>query len=335
MKDKLKEAFDQIHAEEKLKEHTKSFLAAAVKEDGEKTVTRKKSYVSSALLSAALLVLVVGLGGCYFFFTPASVISIDVNPSLELGINRWERVVSVKGMNEDGEAVAESVNVRYLPYGEAVEAILDCDAMAGYVTKEDVTAVSVIGDDEAVCSQMVETIEKNMSSHHGNTYCCHASSDQAAQAHELELSYGKYLAYLELKELDPSVTVEDIRSLSMREIRQWIADLESLDEDGDSGNLDEDEAEIDDSGNDDSSSDDGNAAGNGVGYGNGAGNGSGNENEAGNQNGNGNSSGNGNGAGYGNGDFYGDMDSSYGEDCYKGNNSGHHGGHGGHGYGHE
>ena len=36
------------------------------------------------------------------------------------------------------------------------------------------------------------------------------------------LSLGKYRAYLELKALDPAVTPDDIRDLSMREIRDLI-----------------------------------------------------------------------------------------------------------------
>ena len=54
-------------------------------------------------------------------------------------------------------------------------------------------------------------------------------------AHEAGLSFGKYRAYLELKELDPDITPDDIRDLSMREIQDLIDSLsggESTSSDG-------------------------------------------------------------------------------------------------------
>ena len=47
----------------------------------------------------------------------------------------------------------------------------------------------------------------------------------AAAAHAVGLSCGKYRAYLELHELDPSVTPADIQGMTMREIRDRIAAL--------------------------------------------------------------------------------------------------------------
>ena len=42
------------------------------------------------------------------------------------------------------------------------------------------------------------------------------------EAHEAGVSFGKYRAYLKLKEIDPSVTLDDVRDLTMREIYNRI-----------------------------------------------------------------------------------------------------------------
>ena len=64
-----------------------------------------------------------------------------------------------------------------------------------------------------------------------NNITCYAATAQEVQdAHAVGLSYGKYRAYLELQALDPSVTPDDIRDLSMREIRDRIAALSGEEE---------------------------------------------------------------------------------------------------------
>ena len=63
-----------------------------------------------------------------------------------------------------------------------------------------------------------------------NTYCYAARTEEVQAAHETGLSYGKYRAYLELQELD-TVTVEQIQTMTMREIRERIWELSG---DGDS-----------------------------------------------------------------------------------------------------
>ena len=56
-----------------------------------------------------------------------------------------------------------------------------------------------------------------------------------AAAAEAGLSYGKYRAYLALRELDPAVTPEAVRGMSMRELRQWMEALSAGDSTDSSG----------------------------------------------------------------------------------------------------
>ena len=103
MNEKWKSAFDQIHAEEALKDHTKKYLSEKIynRSSAPRPVFRR------AAVLAAGLVLLCFIGGSWIFMTPTAYISIDINPSLELGINRFDRIVSVDGYNEDGDDLAE------------------------------------------------------------------------------------------------------------------------------------------------------------------------------------------------------------------------------------
>ena len=45
-------------------------------------------------------------GKRWLYFTPIAEISIDINPSIELRVNRFDQVISVDGLNGDGQALA-------------------------------------------------------------------------------------------------------------------------------------------------------------------------------------------------------------------------------------
>ena len=45
------------------------------------------------------------------------------------------------------------------------------------------------------------------------------------QAHELGMSCGKYRAFLQLQELDPTITPEQVQNMTMREIRDLLNQL--------------------------------------------------------------------------------------------------------------
>ena len=146
MSKNLKEAFDSIHADPALKESTRAFLR---EKTGNYTVPepRRRSggfrRLAPALACAALLV--VGLSGYQAYFTPTSAISIDINPSVELEINRFDRVITVEGLNDDGTALAAELNVRFLSYDDALEQIIASDAIQQCLADDGVLSIVVSG----------------------------------------------------------------------------------------------------------------------------------------------------------------------------------------------
>lgn len=217
MNDKWKSAFDQIHAEDELKEHTKKYLSKRVY--SRKTVFSPlfKRFAAAAAGLAALLF----IGGSYIFLTPTAYISIDVNPSLELGINRFDRVVSVESYNEDGEKLAGTLNITFMNYNDALEELLSSQDIEDYLSRDAVVSLTVASDNEAQYNEIFDTVEtcasdhKNIRYHSGDTGEMH-------EAHDAGVSFGKYRAYLILKKLDPSVSLDDVRDLTMREIYDLI-----------------------------------------------------------------------------------------------------------------
>ena len=99
MRDKIVQAFDQVHAEDSLKQATKAYLSGQLAAGKRKPIPWGLRLVPVAACLALMV-----FGGGWLYFTPTLEISIDINPSIELGVNRFDRVVSVTGYNEDGQA---------------------------------------------------------------------------------------------------------------------------------------------------------------------------------------------------------------------------------------
>ena len=221
----FRDAFGQIRAEDGLKAQTKRYLS--------EQINKKKTHSFPALraaAAAACLFAAVSAGGAWLYLSPAAYISIDINPSLELGINRFDRVVSVESFNSDGQDLAEQLDIRYMDYSDALEELLSEQTVEAYLADGAVMAVTVAGNDEEKTNQILENVEI-CTAGHSNISCHSGDIEEMHEAHSEGLSLGKYRAYLELKALDPTFTPDDIRDLSMREIRDLIDALSSTDTD--------------------------------------------------------------------------------------------------------
>ena len=223
MEDKLRAAFDSVHAETELKERTLAFLVRA----GEEAPVRRRPagrLRRTVAAAAACLLVLLGAGGYYTLLVPVSAISVDVNPSLELSLNRLDRVISVKGYNPEGEALAGALDVTFQLYTQALEAILSSEVVSAYLAEDNAVSITVACDNPDKSAQMLSAA-RACAQGCGQVYCHESGSAELEEAHHAGMSVGKYRAFLELQALDPSVTAVEAQAMSMREIRSRIAAL--------------------------------------------------------------------------------------------------------------
>lgn len=220
MNNRFKEIFGQIQAEEELKNHTRVFLEQ--KTQGYTGVKAEKRYPLYAAVCACLLFVL--FGGYWLYFTPTAKISIDINPSIELSVNRFDQVISVNDFNEDGQEFSSALNVKYRTYTDAIEQILKNDIIVELLSHDEVMTITVAGPDGLQSEKILSGI-KACTAEQNNTYCYSASSEEFAAAHEMGLSCGKYRAFLELQALDPNITPQTVQGMTMREIRDLVDSL--------------------------------------------------------------------------------------------------------------
>ena len=119
---------------------------------------RKKA--AMAWLAAACLALVVVGGGAgvqyYQANAVASVISLDVNPSVELDVNRQEKVVSAVPLNADANEILDGMDLKGADLNVAVNAIMGSLLKHGYVDELANSILISVEDDDAARGAALE-----------------------------------------------------------------------------------------------------------------------------------------------------------------------------------
>lgn len=216
---KIEKAFGEIKAEEKLKNNTLDFLAAKRAE----TSHRPRHKVIPYVLAAAAVIMVTFAVGIYeMWFVPVTVISIDVNPSVEFTVNRLDRIMAADAYNDDGTKILQSLSVDGMRYDEGIACILNDAEFSDYLSGDSLLTFTVASEKEdAVMSRIHSCL--NDAGQQG--VCVSASSHDVEQAHSLGLSLGKYQVYLELQQYDPGITADECHSMTMKELRDLMEEL--------------------------------------------------------------------------------------------------------------
>ncbi len=221
MNNRIKETFDNIHAEEELKEQTKKYIAEKTRNYTKRQ--KKPSYKKLIPVAACFLFFLTVFSGYQLYFTQTSVISIDINPSIELNLNRFNRVISINHYNDDGLKVTDELDIQFMDYRSALDEILKTESIVSYLNQDEMLSISVAGKNEQENREMLDNIETCIPKH--QNHCCDIGNyNDVSEAHAAGLSVGKYRAFLELQKVNPDTTVEDVKGLTMREIRDLIGD---------------------------------------------------------------------------------------------------------------
>ena len=227
---------NKIKAEEPLKEKTMALVRTELaKSEYERMssvriepVKKEKPFMKkfigaiSAVAACALLVIC----GAALYNTPLNYVSFDINPSVELGINAFDRVVSTKAFNEDGEQLLAGLNVVHLSLKDAISDLVEQADEQGYLMDDgsSVIAITAESNNEQTAAQIQNTCENtimltlNKGETNATVYTDAISLQFAQQAKNSGVSPGKYKLIQVLQSLDPTVTVDQYKNAKISEI---------------------------------------------------------------------------------------------------------------------
>lgn len=225
---------------------------------------RRRRWAPLAAAACLLLAGILAGVGWHLWQQPAAFVGVDVNPSLELTINAFDRVVEATAINDDGAAVLGALSLEGQSYEEAFATLMDSEALAPYLAEDAFVDVNITTQDNALASELQAQSDAVLASHPYQGSCHHTDEATREAAAAAGMGVGRYRAACELAELDDSVSVDDCAAMTMRELHDAIEHLcedESHDHGSGTGN---------DAGHGAGAS---NSSGQGAGTGNGAGHG--------------------------------------------------------------
>lgn len=123
--------------------------------------TKKKKNRWAPLAAAACLALVlVGGGGGYYYYSAnnavASLVSLDVNPSIQLEVNKNEKVLSATPMNDDGAEILDGMDLKGTQADVAMYAIIGSLLQHGYVDELANSILITVEDDDQVRGEKLQ-----------------------------------------------------------------------------------------------------------------------------------------------------------------------------------
>lgn len=221
--ERIKESFDSITMPQGLKEST---LQAIEQRRPTKRKPRMFTRRAGFAIAACTLVCALGFGGFSAYATETAVVGIEVNPSIELGVNLFDIVVDARALNEDAEGVLKTLSVVGKSSGESLALITQSDTFMSYVTQDAYVDIYVICDNIDQSNNLVNQGQTQVNA----LPCAGSSNHVSAQTHNEASKHGmgvsRYEAAQTLVSLDSMLTIEDCESMSLKEIRLHIAELD-------------------------------------------------------------------------------------------------------------
>jgi len=197
-------------------------------------VRRKRPVVASVLAAAVLICVFVFAGTTLYLSGTQPVVAyvaIDINPSVELGIDVERRVVEARGLDPSGAGLLEGLDYKGKPLEEVTSALITRMEQQGIFDEgggEIIISTTKVNDqaelDEAAIGQIVR---QSVSAQIAERYPDRAESIQVAtivtppafreEALSHGISAGKYAAYLNAKSNGEAVTLDDLKNESAKQ----------------------------------------------------------------------------------------------------------------------
>lgn len=215
-----------------------------------KSKTNHSNWVKSVCATAAAVVVLVGgylgVGQYQTAFAVDSVINLDVNPSVQLEVNENKKVLSAKGINEDGNTILsgmeqDGVTLKGKELDEAVNALVLAMVEEGYLSEENNSIlVSVNNSDEGkseeIKSQLLTCVEDALSENGidgailGQNITDNEKISEIAE--QYGISEGKAILIEKIIGNNPQLSYDNLAELNIHDLsllaEKWIDKMEGI-----------------------------------------------------------------------------------------------------------
>lgn len=192
---------------------------------------RPRTAWAAAAMLAILLCGGFGLHGWQTSHAVASVVSLDVNPSIQLQVNQKEIVLEAQALNAEAEEILEGMDLRKTQLTVAVNAIVGSLLQHGYLDRiSTAILISVEDDDVQRASRLETSLTAEVDAALTNASAGAAvlsqtlTSDAALeeQAKTSQISVGKAALVQQVQALNSALDFDALAALTVEELDQLI-----------------------------------------------------------------------------------------------------------------
>ena len=179
-------------------------------------------------LAACFLLAVILLGGGIGLKNEHyQTVYIDVNPSAALMVNRFGGVSGVEYLNADAETALAGVDLVGTRAEDALERMIVAYSAAGYFDDENAyLSISALMENnknaDKLLTRLAARAERVKGEHGYSVTVSKLTQEERENAKVLDIPAGKYRVILEIMARDSSYTLEDLKGLSVGELKQIL-----------------------------------------------------------------------------------------------------------------
>ena len=163
-------------------------------EINDSTFRMKKLKLASV---AAALFITFASTTTWAYVTPYYYVSVDVNPSITMSVNRFDRVIQVDTKDDDLLNLNETLKLKNQNINTAMSDLVDHIEARGYIGSESEVVIAVASKDTTKSVALAEKLEKQTAERFDVTLNVHVTSDAMGvemvdEARKIDITPGRY-----------------------------------------------------------------------------------------------------------------------------------------------
>lgn len=194
----------------------------------------KKSYLKfAARIAGTAAVVAIATISAWAYYTPYSYVSLDVNPSIEYSLNRFDYVIDCTAVNGDGEEILENLNLRNKNIEKAIKATVKEITAQGYLSENELGGIVITASctDEEKADELAQELEEDTQEAiqeenvDADIIAEGVGAERVAEARELGVTPGKLNLVQKLQASvvdDEEIVVEEWLDRPVKEIMKQI-----------------------------------------------------------------------------------------------------------------
>ncbi len=182
-----------------------------------------------AIAAVLFIAVLFGGGGYALYYTPAGYVTIDINPSVDITYNQFDRTIGVRALNTDGENLLGYLqDVEHQTVGHVVQQVVqearDQDYIRPFSEATVVVTVSTSEMDQVLLDDLTTQTQQAVEDMGVSVDVQEASVDDHKQAQEESVSVGRIILESKLRDLGATeaVSPQELKEKSVGDLMKAL-----------------------------------------------------------------------------------------------------------------